>query len=720
MKKLLKFVLWIILVLALIIFIAGFVFIKTFDLNKYKSYVEEIVYNQTGRKLSLKGEAGLKISLVPTVVLKDVSFENASWATEPDMIKAKSAEVSVSIIPLLHKEIVIDTVNLIDPEVYLSVNVDGVANWEFAKPLEETDSDIERGLNESSSEETTMSGKNDGTQDVSEAQSGIESASPLLAGFVAKRISIENAKLVYTDMQSGSVADLQIKSLIVRSEDMDSNVNLIFDVVYNGEDVSGTVTAGSINSILQQTEKYPVKADIKAFGVAVAFDAVLTNLMTDLSFDGSFQLQNPAGNFGAPSVALTAEFSGTPKDIVLELNSLNIAENVLRGKVSIDLNGAQAYIEAVLDSDAVNLQTLTASPVKTAAAFTLVPSAAAAEFVPDTALDLAVLHNINAKLQVSIASLVVNSDLSLNNISLTAVLQNGSLSVAPLELYAGGGVVKGDLSIKAANNAFSISLTGDDIVLQDLWKGLMADDSGRFAILSGGKTTISVQLTGQGKTLRQMVESLNGQVIAIVGESEIQTGALKYLTENFVTQLLKALNIDKQQKNLQLSCAVVRSDITSGKASFPKGVVFNSEQLMVVSDGTLNLENDKLDFTIHPFNGKLVDANVMQALSSLVKVGGTVESPKIELDNSAVIKNVVGVAAAGPAFLGSQLVLDADESPCYTALKGTTYQNMFPAPEGVKAAGQGVYQGTSEVISDGVNVLTNTAKDVLNLFKRKD
>ena len=170
---------------------------------------------------------------------------------------------------------------------------------------------------------------------------------------------------------------------------------------------------------------------------------------------------------------------------------------------------------------------------------------------------------------------------------------------------------------------------------------------------------------------------------------------------------------------LALTCAVVRGDINDGKVTFPKGIAFNSKQITVVSNGTLNLKNDKLDFSIHPFNGKLADTNVAQALSSLVKVAGTVQNPKITLDNTAVIKNVVGVATAGPAFLGSQLVLDADETPCYTALSGTEYQTMFPAPSGVKATGQNAYQSTDKAISDGVDALTDTAKDVLKMFKKR-
>ncbi len=713
MKKLLKGVFWTIILLLLIVFVGGFVFIKTFDLNKYKSYVENIVYEQTGRKLLLAGDAGLKISLMPTVVLNDVAFDNAPWAAEPKMVKAKSVEVAVSVMPLLHKEVVIDTVNLIEPEVYLAINAAGEANWEFSKPQTAAEKTLVEETIKTEVKPTAMP-----TVEAPDSALPVADAAPLLAGFLAKRVNVENARLVYQDMATNTVTDLQINSLTLQSENMDADLDIVFDLVFNGEEISGTATAGSVNAILQKAKEYPLQADVTAFGAKAKADVVLTNMMTNLGFSGSAKLQNPSGNFGAPEVSLNVGFSGTPKNIALEINSLNVAGNVISGMADVDLNGAKPNINAVLQSNVLNVQTLTATPVKTAS-LALIPAAAAAEYVPDTALDLAVLDSVNAKAQINVKSLIVNQELTLENVAANVVLQNGKLSVSPLSLNAGGGVVNGAFSIEKNNNVFALNLTGKDVVLQNLWKGLTATDAGTFGIISGGDAIISIKLNGQGATLRQMVESLDGQVIAIIGESKIQTGALKYLTGNFATQLLKALKIDKQKKNLELSCAVVRADIGNGKAVFPKGIVFNSKQLAVVSDGAVNLKNDKIDFTLNPFNGKLADTNVVQAISSMIKIAGTVEQPKIAIDDSAVIKNVVGVAAAGPAFLGSQMMLDVDESPCYTALKGTAYQDMFPAPKGAKAAGQGVYQGTSDAISDGVDALKNTAKDVLNLFKRK-
>ena len=64
-------------------------------------------------------------------------------------------------------------------------------------------------------------------------------------------------------------------------------------------------------------------------------------------------------------------------------------------------------------------------------------------------------------------------------------------------------------------------------------------------------------------------------------------------------------------------------------------------------------------------------------------------------------------------FIGSQLLLDADQAPCYTALKNTVYKDMFEAPTGVKAGAQNVYQGTSDLVEGGINLITGTAGNVV-------
>ena len=61
--RFLKWLLGIVVLAVLIAGVGGYFFLKNFDLNKYKSYAAKIVYEHTGRKLDVKGDASLGISM---------------------------------------------------------------------------------------------------------------------------------------------------------------------------------------------------------------------------------------------------------------------------------------------------------------------------------------------------------------------------------------------------------------------------------------------------------------------------------------------------------------------------------------------------------------------------------------------------------------------------------------------------------------------------------
>jgi hypothetical protein len=701
MFKFLKFLFGFIFLLLIVAVVGVFIFIKTFDLNKYKSYAEEIVAKQTGRTLSLNGDAGLKISLIPTLVVNDIALSNASWASPKEMIKAEKIEVSLDILPLLHKELVINTVELQAPEIYLSVNKNGENNWTFT-----------------STQTTDQKSDQTSTETVQSTETA-QSASALAAmGIVAKHLRIENAKIVYEDLKNKSTQNVLVNSFDLTSEGMNDAINLEFDVDYNNQKIEGNATTGSVNALLQNKADFPIRAEVKAYGATIKTNLTLNDLMSALKFNGSLNVSSPKGNFDMPAVKLDTDLSGSLQNVSAKINELSLAKNTITGTLTADISASVPMITAKLASDSIDVQTLTTTAEKTAS-LNLISQAAAAEFVPDTALDLSALKLVNADVKATVKKLLVNSDLSVSNVNLAAVLNNGTLTVKKLDMDAGQGTITSSAVVAAQTNKMSLDLTGSNIILQDLLKSLAISDQSHFGIQSGGKTDLRIKLSGQGKTVRSLVESLDGQVLAVVGESTLQTGSLKYLSGNLITQILNTLNL-KTTKNMTLTCAVLRTDLSNGKAEFPKGIVFNADQLSLVGNGSLNLKNDKINMTLTPSGNSLTNTNLAQALTSLLKVSGTVQNPKLTLDSSSVIKNVVGVAAAGPAYLGVDAVASSDDSPCYTALQGTSLQSMFPAPTGVKASAQSTYQETGEMINESISAVTDSAKDLLNALKKKN
>ena len=709
MVKLLKILLGVVLTLVIIVLVGGFIFIKTFDLNKYKPYVTELVLKETGREVTI-GNASLGISLTPTLILNDVTMANAAWATEPEMVRIGELEVKLSILPLLKKQVVIDKIALLNTEIFLTENAEGKQNWMLELPAGDSTAKTEPAENAS-------------TGNTESAKSGTEvnSGAAVLAGFAAKDVVIENAVVKYSNLKNNQNIDVTVNKITMNAASMDSNINLTFDVVYNQQNIAGEMTVGSVNSLLKGEGDFPVKAAIQAYGVDLKIDGALQNVLKNLSFGLNVNLYNPAGNFNAPETTLIAAVSGDLKEITADISSLNVVNNVIAGQVKANIAGTVPMIWADLKSDKINLMSFSQNSNMAWQMPTLIASAHASELVPDEAIPFELLKTVNAEAKLSVGQLIIDQAMQADNVFVTARLQNGLLNVNPLTLDFGGGKIEAAFSANAANDNVSVTLTSNDMKLQNLHQDFMVKDSKDFGIVSGGNLDLDINLSGAGKTYRQLVNNLNGRVIAIAGESVIQTGKLDFLSGNFITQLLNTLKLSSDKvRNVNMNCAVVRADLGGGKAVFPKGIALNAEQLNLVSDGSINLVNDNIDFSLRPFSGKVVDANLAQALSSFIKIKGTLTDPKIALDDAQAVQALIGVAATGgTAYLGSKLVLDADSSPCYTALAGTPYQSRFPAPSKASQATQDVYQDTQKVINDSVKDIKGAAKDILGILSGK-
>lgn len=708
MRKFLKIAGIIVFGLIILIGVPGYYFIKNFDLNKYKSYASQLVEEQLGRKFAINGEASIGISLVPTLVLEDVELANADWAANPQMVKIQRLELKFALMPLLKKQIVVDKAVLSGPEIYLEVASDGNANWDFpALKTAKTAAYENRGWLIKSAQAAVPE----------EEKNNLKA----LAGFAAKNVVVENGLVNFNDRKDGTTANVVINNVTVSVPSANDKINAAFDVVYNNQPIKGKTELGSLAALIEGINPYPIILSGSAYGVSLDLNGSLVGIMSELRYAFETNIYNPAGNFGAPETTLKALIEGDMKKVDAEIRQLDIVNNVVTGTVSADISGKIPAVDAVLKSGRFDLTSLnqnkpTAMSMPT---WNLIGSAYAADYVPDTEIPYKDMKSINAKADLQVGQLILAEGMQADNVLLKADLNGGLLKISQLRLDFGGGEIDATAEVNANSQSMKLSATSKNILLQNLHKEFAVTGKGDFGILSGGNTDLSINLSGSGATYRQLVQNLKGQVIAIVNQSVIQTGGLQFLTGNFLTEILNTLNFNsKKVTDLNLNCAVVRADLANGRAVFPKGIALSSKQLSLVSDGSLNLINDKLDFTIQPFSGKVVDTNVAQALSSFFKIKGTVQSPSIALDDKEALKAVVGIAATGgTAYLGSKLLLDPDGSPCYTALINTPYADKFPKPEGVGAATKDVYQDTTKTIETDVKALKDSAKDLLKMFK---
>lgn len=692
--------------LILLIGIPGYYFVKNFNLNKYKSYASQIVEEQLGRKFSIKGEASIGISLVPTLILEDVELANAPWASHPEMIKVKKLELKFALMPLFKKQIVVDKAILINPEVYLEVAKNGDANWDFPALKSNQMAAFE----------------NDGwlIKSAQAAKPEIQNKDKLkdLAGFAAQNVVIENGIVKYDNYQDNSQVNLIINDITLSIPSVEDPISLNAHVVYNEQNINFKSTLGSLSALIEGKEPFPVILNGTAYGTDLDVSGSVADMFGDLRFAAETNFYNPAGNLDAPETTLKALIEGDLKKIEADIHMLNVVNNVITGKVSADISGKIPFISANLRSNKIDLTTL-ASNRPMAWNLGLINIAHAANFVPATPIPYQDLKNLNAKADLKIGSLIIDKGIEAQNVNLIASLNNGVLNVNPLQLKFGGGEIDVQAVVNANSQSLTLKAVSKNMLLQNLHKEFVVTGPKDFGVLSGGNTDLYVNLNGGGADYRQMVQSLKGEAIFVLNNSELQTGGLDFMTGNFLTEVLNTINFKSSKgAKMNLNCAVVRADFANGRATFPKGIAFSAKQLSLTSDGYINLENDKINFSIHPFSGKVVDTNIAQALTSFFKIKGTVENPKITLDDKEALKAFVGIAATGgTAYLGSKLVMEPDSSPCYTALIGTPYAAMFPKPTGVGAVTKDVYQDTTKTIESDIKALKNTAKDFLSILK---
>lgn len=698
MKKFLKFILIFVVSVCVIVIAAGYVLLTQIDFNAYKNSIIKIVYEKTGRQLTMDN-IRLRPSFNPIVEVQNVTFSNATWAKSSEMVSAQSIELGFALLPLFQKKIEIDTFTVHNAVVNLEINSQGKANWEF--------SDTQSGeLKKISSSNWGLIGVAY-AEDMTMSDSQVTGGEFSLSDVVVRNLLLDNVQIGYTDAAQ-TVQNYKINNLKL-TEAEQNNINFDFNV--NDGLYVGTGVAGGFSK-LEDVKGYPLQGQFDVMGIHAETNVLLYDLMDgDIRFKGNVSAQGFLGKNSGYNESVNANIEGNLKKIKADIQSLMFAGNQIKGTVSVDLNQQVPAIRANLNSDKIDLASFT-KKTQSMAVFSLVKEAKATTLVPNEVIPYQYLSDVDAKADVYIG-LLSNANVELaKDLTLQAEVVKGILNVKLTK----GMIFNGDATAAFNVNASQKSvLFKMDVKRLNLKQALAAagDIKAALDFRSGSETDIVVNLIGQGDTFADVVDTLNGHFITIMEQSQLHIGNIGLLKGNIISQLLDTLRITKGNDDLNLRCAVVRADLKDGMAQIPNGITVNADKFTIVATGDVNLKKDELNLSFKPFAGKLTDTNIAKVLSSLVKLTGTIQNPKIRVDSANAIKTIVGVTTTGPVYLGSQMLLENDGSPCYTALQGTGYENRFPKPENV------VTQTTNDVgqiFDDSVGVVKDTTKGIIDIL----
>ena len=130
MGKLLKFILWLVAALVLLVVIAAVVLPMVVDPNDYKDEIAAAVAEQTGRTLTIEGDIGLSVFPWLGLDIGPTQLSNAAGFAEASMARMQAVQVRVKLLPLLRKQLEVDKVLLAGLQLNLAKDKQGRSNWD--------------------------------------------------------------------------------------------------------------------------------------------------------------------------------------------------------------------------------------------------------------------------------------------------------------------------------------------------------------------------------------------------------------------------------------------------------------------------------------------------------------------------------------------------------------------------------------------------------------
>lgn len=710
MKKLLVTLL--IIILLPVFIIAGAIgFLKYSDLNKYKPQLENLVKKYADVDLKINGNLDLAVSLKPSIELKDVVIYKPQ--SEDILLKSERALAQISVIPLFKKQVVVDVVEFDNTDIFaddktaVKINNLDLSMADFDEPINFSfDTDVS-GINIVGSGVTSSLHKiqksdynNVDLKTTVKAMGYTLDFEGVLNGLKDKINTAGNYTVSYKNNKiNGNVsADLKDEIPYVKLSANSNKIN-VADFINKKEAVNGLFIKNAY------AEEFIPQTSIP-YNYLKTVNADVTFTVADISVQPNIVLKDVNGSASLKNGVFKAD-----------INKLMFENNIVSAHAEITSPKNLPYVKINIKGGGFDIEKLQQTVSKKADNFGLfISNAYATEMVPNTKIPYQYFQLVNADFSAKLTSLKINKDITVSNISANGSLKNGLLNTNIDNITAGKGTIKGNAVLNSQKKSLSLNLTGKDVIIQDLYKPFANADSELF-IKQGGKSNFDIKANTFGDDTNQYLSNMSGQIIAFTDDSVLKIKSLEKLQGNIIVQVLNTLKLNVSNKDLKLSCAVIRGDITKGLINFPKGIVFNANDFYLVSNGTLNLKNDKLNMELQPFSGKITDVNISSILGNLVKITGTVKNPKIGINQTETAKNIVGIIASGGVYNVGDLMLSADSAPCHTALKGTSYANYFKADNSVTGTVSKGYTSTQDSIKSLGKDIKNQTKELKNQLK---
>jgi len=610
-----------IVVVILVVIVGGaLAFISTQDFSKYQGVLTDEVKKATGRDLVIKGPLDVSIGLSPSVKVSDVTFQNASWGSRPEMAKIKELDVQLQIIPLIMGDIAVDRIVLKGADILIETNKQGQNNYDFAPAA--TNTDRKPPATPAPAAESKPSGK------------------PASIPRVDK-LSITDSTVTLRNAQTGQTQTLKLAKLDASGIGSSGATKVDLQGVLNGAPLNVKASVESLPSFLA-TGSATVDIAVKAGSTTATLIGPIRNnvpagVRVSAQGDNLANLKPllgaalpPLGPYSLQGIA-----TGTGKDTYkLDIQSLKVGSTEIKGDLAVGTEGGKPRLTANLSSPRINAKDFHKDSGEASKAGDDKGKGDGRVFPADP-LPVDDLRLANGTVSLR-AGEIVNDDVRMQNFVLQASLVNGRLTAKPTATVSGG-AVNIDLTLDAsgATPNLAFALKGQKVSIGDLMKMLQNSD-----MIKGGPADVDVNVRGSGNSVRAIMASLNGATSVSVVGGTLNNRSLAFVNADVMKLLGGAGN------NTEIRCIVSRFNIVNGIAT-SQALQFDLTNIYGNGKGTINLGTEALNMQIDPQTRQ----SAIASLAVPIDIKGTLANPSVTPDfakrGTQVLKGVIDNKSGG-------------------------------------------------------------------------
>lgn len=672
----------------LVVLLVLFAFVATFDANNYKPQIIEQVEKTTGRTFSIDGD--INLSVFPWIGLKveDVALGNEKGFKAKKFAAIKQLDVKVNVLPLLQKQVEINTIRLHGLNVSLEVARDKSNNWSSLVQLAAADE--------------TVSGKQKANEStVTEPPQVIEKSSPLQS-LKIEGFEFVDAVIGYDDRSSNiktTVSELNLTTSAISFDEsidvqfgariennqpaIDTRLNLATQLrfnkaltVFNLNDFVFTILMKA-NDFIGQQEEIEIKTNIdisideqrivvkqlqlSAFDTLTTSDIIISQFLSEALIQGNIEVQA----FNARSLAkrIGVELPAMAKaealhkvalktsiklqgekleanDFILSLDDstlsgwlhvLNISKQQLRYDLVIDRLNINDYLPPVIE----------AIPATTAET-NVVATTTGDEKIE---LPLEMLQQLDIQGDFRITELTAK-EYNIKQFLMSLTARAGVIVLKPVAMQVLQGQVEAAvlLSVKQPVPVYELKLDVEQLQAGSIVNPYLVGMMGEKPINMSGAVNLTMDVKAEGESVNQLKQAAKGIIVLDMKETRVDGFDPEFFMRSAIADYVHS-------KGFGLSETIM------GQYQPREVTVFDTIRSTInLANGKARTDNFLMDSRRVKVSAK-GHANIMENTLNMVS---TIQLPRAKTGVEKIFSEPVSVHIHGP-FNALQFELDKDK-----------------------------------------------------------